>query len=128
MRSRRAGGRARNAGVADAQTTLDRLDRLTGSGATTALQRQDAELALRTAELTLRAATRDLDDHQITAPIAGYLGLIDVQPGDLVTPATVITGSRIAAACCWISACPNGLPPGHRGATVIAHPVSQPGR
>ena len=45
------------------------------SGATTALQKQDAELALRTAELALQAAERDLADHRLTAPIAGACGM-----------------------------------------------------
>lgn len=75
----------------DAQKTLDRLDQLAQSGATTSLQRQDAELALRTADLALQSAERDLADHRLTAPIAGYVGLIEPQTGDLVTPTTTIT-------------------------------------
>ncbi|MCB6178592.1 efflux RND transporter periplasmic adaptor subunit [Rhodobacter sp. Har01] len=75
----------------DAQKTLDRLDQLAQSGATTSLQRQDAELALRTADLALQSAERDLTDHRLTAPIAGYVGLIEPQTGDLVTPTTTIT-------------------------------------
>lgn len=75
----------------DAQATLTRLERLAGSGATTDLQRQEAELARRTAELVLRTAERDLADHRLVAPIAGFVGLIEVQVGDLVSPATVVT-------------------------------------
>jgi RND family efflux transporter MFP subunit len=74
----------------DARATLARQERLAGTGATSDLARQEAQLALRKAELDLRAAERALADHRITAPIAGYLGLIAVQPGDLVTPATEI--------------------------------------
>ena len=74
----------------DARATLARQERLAGTGATSDLTRQEAQLALRKAELDLRAAERTLADHRITAPIAGYLGLIAVQPGDLVTPATEI--------------------------------------
>jgi RND family efflux transporter MFP subunit len=77
--------------LADARTTLERVDRLTGSGAATNLQRQDAELALRTAELALQSASRDLADHRLTAPIAGVVGLIGVQVGDLITPSTEVT-------------------------------------
>lgn len=77
--------------LADRQKTVDRLGQLVGSGATTALQRQDAELALRTAELELKTAERDLADHRLTAPIAGYVGLIEAQVGDLVTPTTAMT-------------------------------------
>lgn len=75
----------------DARATRQRLERLAASGATTALQKQDAELALRTAELALQAAERDLADHRLTAPIAGVVGLIDVDVGDLVTPSTSLT-------------------------------------
>ena len=61
------------------------------SGAATGLQRQDAELALRTAELGLQAAERDLADHRLLAPVAGYVGLIEPQVGDLVSSSTMIT-------------------------------------
>lgn len=115
--------------LADAQATLDRLSRLQGSGAVTALQRQDAELALRTADLALRQARRDLADHQVTSPIAGVVGLIDARPGDLVTASTELTRverrdsleiefrvpERVAAL----------VAP---GAAVQASPVSQPDR
>ncbi len=75
----------------DARATRQRLERLAASGATTALQKQDAQLALRTAELALQAAERDLADHRLTAPIAGVVGLIDVDVGDLVSPSTSLT-------------------------------------
>lgn len=75
----------------DARTTVTRLDLLVQSGATTALQRQDAQLALRTAELSLQAAERDLADHRLTTPVTGYVGLIEPQVGDLITPGNAIT-------------------------------------
>ncbi|MDP3194635.1 efflux RND transporter periplasmic adaptor subunit [Tabrizicola sp.] len=75
----------------DAQRTVTRLDQLAQSGTATSLQRQEAELALRTAELELQIAERTLADHQLLAPIPGFVGLIGPQPGDLVTPSTVIT-------------------------------------
>lgn len=75
----------------DAQRTVDRLDQLALTGTATSLQRQEAELALRTAELELQLAERTLADHQLVAPIAGFVGLIEPQPGDLVTTATVVT-------------------------------------
>jgi RND family efflux transporter MFP subunit len=77
--------------LADARTTLDRIDRLAGSGTATNLQMQDAELALRTADLSLQSARRDLADHRLTAPIAGVVGLIEVQVGDLITPSSEVT-------------------------------------
>jgi RND family efflux transporter MFP subunit len=75
----------------DRRKTLERLDQLAQSGATTALQRQDAELALRTAELELQSAERVLADHRLVAPVAGHVGLIEAQIGDLVSSTTAIT-------------------------------------
>jgi RND family efflux transporter MFP subunit len=75
----------------DRKKTAERLDQLAQTGATTALQQQDAELALRTAELELQSAERDLADHQLVAPVAGYVGLIEAQVGDLVSSTTTIT-------------------------------------
>lgn len=77
--------------LADAKRTAERLDQLSASGTTTEMQRQEAELTLRTAELALRSAERDLANHQLLAPIAGYVGLVEVQVGDLVSPSTAIT-------------------------------------
>jgi RND family efflux transporter MFP subunit len=77
--------------LADATATLERLDRLQASGSATSLQRQEAELALRTADLALQAAERDLADHRLTAPIGGYVGLIEVQVGNLLSPSSVVT-------------------------------------
>jgi RND family efflux transporter MFP subunit len=77
--------------LADAQQTIDRLAQLAQSGTTTSLQRQDAELALRTADLGLQSALRDLEDHRLTAPVSGFVGLIEPQIGDLVTPTTTFT-------------------------------------
>lgn len=75
----------------DAKRTLTRLTRLARSGATAATQSQDAELALRTAELGLQSARRDLANHRLVAPVSGYVGLIGPQAGDIVAPATVVT-------------------------------------
>lgn len=75
----------------DRQKTVDRLGQLAQSGASTSLQQQDAEFALRTAELELQAAERDLSVHKLLAPVAGYVGLIEAEAGDLVSPVTKIT-------------------------------------
>ncbi|MEH6774687.1 MAG: efflux RND transporter periplasmic adaptor subunit, partial [Cereibacter changlensis] len=75
----------------DAEATVQRLDRLSSSGAVTDLQRQDAELALRTAELALRQAQFDLSQHRVTAPVAGSVGLLAVEEGDQVNPGDEIT-------------------------------------
>lgn len=75
----------------DARKTLERLERLAKSGATAATQSQDAELALRTAELGLQSAQSDLANHRLVAPVAGYVGLIGPQIGDLVSPTLPVT-------------------------------------
>lgn len=77
--------------LADAKRTADRLEQLSASGATTEQQRQEAELTLRTAELGLQSAERDLANHRLLAPIAGYVGLVEAQVGDLVSSSTSIT-------------------------------------
>lgn len=75
----------------DAEATVTRLERLTNSGAATDVQRQDAQLALRTAELALRQATFDLEQHRIIAPISGWIGILGVEEGDQVAPGDEIT-------------------------------------
>ena len=115
--------------LADARATLERLDRLAGSGATTDLQRQDAELALRTADLALQSAQRDLADHRLTAPIAGFIGLIEADVGDLVTPTTVVTRiedrSRLIIDFRVPERVASRIAP---GGAVVASPVSNPGQ
>lgn len=112
----------------DAQATLTRLDRLAGSGATTDLQRQEAELARRTAELALATAERDLADHRLVAPIAGFVGLIEVQVGDLVTSSTVVTRIEDRTSLIVDFRVPERVAtlvkPGH---ALTAAPVSTPG-
>jgi RND family efflux transporter MFP subunit len=70
--------------VADATGNLERLERLRGSGAVSAVQLREAELALRTAELEVRQAEFDLDQRRIVAPISGWAGLLEVDRGDRV--------------------------------------------
>lgn len=76
--------------ISDARATVDRLERLGGSGAVTELQRQDAALALQTAELSLREAEFELDRRSITAPISGWVGLLAAEVGDQVGTSTPI--------------------------------------
>ena len=75
----------------DARAALDRAKQLSASGAGSALQLQEAELTVRTAELSLHQAEYDLSQHTITAPIAGWVGLIAEQEGSLVDSGTEIT-------------------------------------
>ncbi len=75
----------------DARATVARLERLGGSGAVTDLQRQDAALALQTAELTLREAEFELSRRSIVAPISGWVGILSAEVGDQVGTSTTLT-------------------------------------
>lgn len=77
--------------LGDAQTTSDRLARLKASGATTDLQTQEAELALKTAELNFRDATLEVSRHKVLAPISGWLGILAVEPGGRVSQGQEMT-------------------------------------
>jgi RND family efflux transporter MFP subunit len=74
----------------DAETTLVRFERLSGTGATTDVQLRDAELAVERARLELRDAELALDRRRITAPIGGVVGILPVEPGQQVTTSTEI--------------------------------------
>ncbi len=77
--------------AADAQEKFDRLARLALSGAVTDQQIKDAELALKSAQLEEQAALSDLSRHVILSPIQGRIGLIPVEPGDMIGAGTAIT-------------------------------------
>lgn len=68
--------------LADAQDELARLTQLGGSGAVTAVRIREAELALQNAMLAIRQAEVDLEQTVVTAPISGWLGLVEVEVGD----------------------------------------------
>jgi RND family efflux transporter MFP subunit len=112
----------------DAQAAVDRLNQLAQTGTATALQRQEAELALRTAELDLQEAERALQDHRLIAPAAGFVGLIEPQTGDLVSSATPITRIEDRATLVLDFRVPERLAPLVKvGDLVAASAVSQPG-
>ena len=68
----------------DARAEEVRIKRLQSSGATTEVRLRETELALRSAELAVRQAEFDLAQRQIVAPIAGWVGILDLQEGDRV--------------------------------------------
>jgi len=74
----------------DAAENYARVEQLARRGAATELQLRTAQLALRQSELALRQAEFDLERRSIVAPITGWIGLIDVSPGDQVVPASVL--------------------------------------
>lgn len=80
--------------VADATDEVDRLRQLGSSGTVAGASIRAAELALRTAELEVEQAEFDLQQRRITAPISGWVGLLDAAEGDRVgaqEPIAVIT-------------------------------------
>lgn len=70
----------------DARARVDRVERLRGSGTTTDVQIREAELALRQAELGLRQAEFDLAQRRVTAPIGGWIGILNAEVGAQVGP------------------------------------------
>lgn len=71
--------------LTDAQENAGRLDRLRQAGTASAVALREAELALRTAELAVRQAEFDLAQREVTAPIAGWMGLVESEVGDRIT-------------------------------------------
>lgn len=74
----------------DAQKTLDRFKKLGASASVSATQLQAYQFAADKAELDLRQAGIDLNNRQVVSPIAGTIGIIQVNPGVEVTQSTVI--------------------------------------
>lgn len=77
-------------GVQDAQSKLDRANRLLASKATTAVSVSDAEVALDNARLQLRDAELALERRSIVAPISGTVGILPIEAGNYVTSQSAI--------------------------------------
>jgi len=75
----------------DAQQLYDRYQRTAGSGAILPTTIDAASTALESARVQLAQARIALDDRTIKAPFTGHIGIPEVDPGDRVTPGTVIT-------------------------------------
>ena len=76
--------------LADAEDELRRLTQLGDSGAVTAVRIREAELAVQNARLAIRQAEVDLEQTVVTAPISGWLGLIEVEVGDRLSAQDVV--------------------------------------
>lgn len=74
----------------DARVDNERVRQLGGSGAITEVREREVELALRTAELDVRQAQFDLDQREVRAPIAGIVGILDIEAGDRVAAQDVL--------------------------------------
>ncbi len=75
----------------DAQAALTRFQELAKANSATTVQLNAAQLAADNADLALQTADLDLKRRTITTPIAGTVGLFQVNPGNTVTSQTVVT-------------------------------------
>lgn len=75
----------------DAKASLDRTNALAGANNATTVQVSAAQLALSTADLALKNAELELRKRTISTPIAGTVGLFQVNPGNTMTAQTVVT-------------------------------------
>ncbi|BDA85894.1 MexH family multidrug efflux RND transporter periplasmic adaptor subunit [Aureimonas sp. SA4125] len=73
------------------EAKIERVNRLQASRAITAVEVTDAIRELDNAKLDLRAAEVALAKRRIVAPIAGRVGIVSVDTGDLVNNQTIIT-------------------------------------
>lgn len=74
----------------NARTEAARIGQLETSGAVTEVRLRESELALRSAELAVRQAEFDLSQRRITAPISGWVGIIELETGDRVNAQDVL--------------------------------------
>jgi RND family efflux transporter MFP subunit len=76
--------------LADAESNLERFERLRGTGAVTEVQLREAQLAVEKARLEVRDAQLELERRDIVAPIAGLVGILPVETGMQVGTQTEI--------------------------------------
>lgn len=77
--------------LADASATVERYGQLVGTGAVSTVARDQAATAVDSATNDLARAQLELDRRTIRAPIMGLVGIVDLEPGDRVDSATLIT-------------------------------------
>lgn len=77
--------------VEAAARLLKRYENTRESGAVSASVLDEARVALRSAELELAQAREALRDRAVHAPFSGVAGISQVDPGNRVTPTTVLT-------------------------------------
>lgn len=75
----------------DARASLERTNALAGANNATTVQVSAAQLAFSTADLALKNAELELRKRTISTPIAGTVGLFQVNPGNTMTAQTVVT-------------------------------------
>ncbi|MDX1704997.1 efflux RND transporter periplasmic adaptor subunit [Pseudidiomarina sp.] len=77
--------------LADAERTVERLRRTREQGAIPQSQLDDASTIRDLLKVAVDEARTALEDREIRAPFAGYVGITDVEAGDRITPQTLIT-------------------------------------
>ena len=75
----------------DAKASLERTTSLSKANNATTVQVSAAQLAFSTADLALKNAELDLRKRTISTPIAGTVGLFQVNPGNTVTAQSIVT-------------------------------------
>ncbi|WP_299844319.1 efflux RND transporter periplasmic adaptor subunit [uncultured Jannaschia sp.] len=90
--------RAAEAALTDARATLteaeasfDRIDELADENVAADAQLDTSRATFERAEAGVAAAEAALEDRRIVAPFDGVVGIVDLDPGELIDPATVIT-------------------------------------
>lgn len=112
----------------DAQKTLQRSQQLGSNLSVSGTQLQAYQLAADKADLALRQARIDLDNRNIISPIAGTIGLIQVNPGIEVTQSTSIATVQDNSAIKVSFHLPERyVGKITTGAAVSAVPIAQPG-
>ena len=84
------------ASVDEARQEFDRVQSLADTNTAAEARLEAALAALRRAEAAEKRARADLADRTLTAPFAGTLGLIDIDPGAYVDGVTVATLSDLS--------------------------------
>lgn len=75
----------------DARSKLERMQALKNTNTATTVQVRDAQVVAENAELALRDAELALERRSIISPIAGIVGIIQVEAGNAVVESTQIT-------------------------------------
>lgn len=76
--------------LADAERTVERLRQSRANGAIAQSELDAAVIARDLLKVEVDEAQTEIDDRRITAPFSGIVGITDVEPGDRITPQTMI--------------------------------------
>lgn len=76
----------------DARSLLDRYEKAVKEGAVPESEVDAARADFEAAQVALEQAKLALDERRIKAPFEGHVGIPNIDPGDRVTPDTLITG------------------------------------